>query len=310
MADTVGSRALVKANDISQSFGIGEDTIDILKHISFELKPESFNIIYGPSGSGKSTLLNILTGLQKPSSGNIIFDGEDIYRLGRDALAHFRANHIGIVYQQNYWVHSLNVLDNISLPLYFLGYTRGQAAKRALDTLDRISMRGYAKKFPTMLSGGEQQRIAMARAVVSDPLFIIADEPTGALDSKNGDMIMGLLQEAHHTQKRTIILVTHNMEYLPLADHLLHIQDGQVEELTGSTIQETTNELMDGMKQRIDRLAKAHKEGVHGQGVGVHTPPAQTDVADKRAHHAHPATHKPSHTAATHKHKTKEHTDV
>ncbi|MEK7620765.1 MAG: ABC transporter ATP-binding protein [Patescibacteria group bacterium] len=248
---------LIKADKIFQSFSMDKDeTIDVLKDVSFVMKYGSFNIIYGPSGSGKSTLLNVLTGLQKPTQGEITFDDQNVYDLKPDELAHFRANRIGIVYQQNYWVKSLTVIDNVAMPLYFLGYSRKEAHAQAIKALERVGMEGYTKKYPTRLSGGEQQRVAMARALVNDPLFIIADEPTGSLDSKNGDMIMGLLKRANKEQGRTIILVTHNMEYLPLANHLLHIQDGQVKELQGQNIHEETMGLMRDMKKRIDQLSR------------------------------------------------------
>lgn len=146
--------------------------------------------------------------------------------------------------------------------MYFLGYSRATSVKLALDSLEKVGMAEYAKKNPSLLSGGEQQRIAMARALVNNPLFIIADEPTGSLDSKNGDMIMNLLRNCQTVLKRTIILVTHNMEYLPMADKLLHIQDGNVTEQQDESITKTANTLLLQMKQRIDRLAKA-KEGMN-----------------------------------------------
>jgi ABC-type lipoprotein export system ATPase subunit len=252
---------VVDINDVHQSFQVGDEKVDVLKEVSFKLKENTFNIIYGPSGSGKSTLLNILTGLQKPTTGTVLFDNKALYDLSPNQLAHFRANQIGIVYQQNYWVKSLNVIENVSMPLFFLGYTRSAAAKIAMQALDRVEMSSYAKKHPSLLSGGEQQRIAMARGIVNDPLFIIADEPTGNLDSKNGDMIMGLLQKCQTELKRTIILVTHNMEYIPLADDLLHIEDGHVVEMMNKDITTTADTLLDEMKQRIDRLAKAKQRG-------------------------------------------------
>lgn len=252
---------IVDLKGVNQSFKVGEEDVAVLKDVTFTMKENTFNIIYGPSGSGKSTLLNILTGLQKPTTGNVRFANKALYELNPNQLAYFRANQIGIVYQQNYWVKSLNVIDNVSMPLYFLGYGRRAAAKKALEALEQVNMAGYVKKRPTMLSGGEQQRIAMARAIVNDPLFIIADEPTGNLDSKNGDMIMKLLQTAQSELKRTIILVTHNMEYIPLADHLLHIEDGHVVEMMNKDITTTANQLLDEMKERIDRLAKVKNHG-------------------------------------------------
>jgi len=253
-------KVIIDIGEVSQSFTVGDETVSVLKKIDFKLKNKTFNIIYGPSGSGKSTLLNILTGLQKPSTGAVQFDGRRLYELTPDKLAHFRANEIGIVYQQNFWVKSLNVLENVAMPLYFSGHSRFEAKKRAREALDLVDMRPYEKKNPSFLSGGEQQRVAMARALVNEPLFIIADEPTGSLDSKNGDMIMNLLDRCRKEYGRTIILVTHNMEYLPLADHLLHIEDGMVKQTTDDAdIQTTTDDLLLDMKRRIDRLSKERK---------------------------------------------------
>jgi ABC-type lipoprotein export system ATPase subunit len=250
-------RAIIRATDISQQFTIGQEIIRPLSNSSFELIESSFNIIYGPSGSGKSTLLNILTGLQPPSSGTVLFDDRNVYELSADELAFFRATRIGIIYQVNYWVKSLNCLENVSMPLYFLGYNRARAAERAQFALDQVGMGSFGKKYPLLLSGGEQQRIAVARALASSPLYIVADEPTGSLDSTNGDKVMDLLRSFQTENKRTIILVTHNMEYLPLADHLLHIEDGMVKELSRESIKSATQALLLDMKKRIDRLASA-----------------------------------------------------
>lgn len=251
------ARVIIKATNISQEFHVGDEVVRPLTGASFELLESSFNIIYGPSGSGKSTLLNILTGLQRPTSGSVTFDDHDVYSLTPDELAFFRATRLGIVYQTNYWVKSLNALENVSLPLYFLGYTRTRATDVAQFALDQVGMSDYGKKYPVLLSGGEQQRIAMARALVSSPLFIIADEPTGSLDSANGDKIMSILRNAQKNQNRTIILVTHNMEYLPLADHLLHIEDGHVQQLQHDSIKKATDELFIQMRKRVDTLMQA-----------------------------------------------------
>lgn len=247
-------KIIISAKDIGQEFKMGDEVVSPLKQATFEISENSFNIIYGPSGSGKSTLLNILTGLQRPSRGQIRLNGEDLYALKPDELAFFRANQIGIVYQTNYWVKSLNVIENVSMPLYFLGYSRSKAAKIAMTALERVNMQTYAKKFPILLSGGEQQRVAMARALVNNPLLVIADEPTGSLDSKNGDMIMKILVSCQTDFKCTVILVTHNMEYLPMADNLLHIQDGGVTVMDVRSMQETTNSMINEMRDRIDKM--------------------------------------------------------
>lgn len=250
-------KKLIVANNISVEFRTGDEVITPLNDVSFSFDEGSFNIIYGPSGSGKSTLLNVLTGLQHPTKGNVVFDEKDVYKLHPDELAKFRANEIGFVYQTNYWIKSLNTLENVAVPLYFLGYSRAQATKLALEALNRVGMEDYAKKYPVLLSGGEQQRVAIARALSSDPQFIIADEPTGSLDSKAGDFIMGLLEECERDFGRTVILVTHNMEYLPLADSLLHIEDGHVKEMSEGSIKSTADRLLLEMRDRIHQLAKA-----------------------------------------------------
>ena len=248
---------VIKATGIKQDFSLGRETVQVLKEISFEMHDRSFNIIYGPSGSGKSTLLNILTGLQAPSQGKVEVFGRDMYALSPDDLAHFRANEIGIVYQQNYWVKSLNVIENVSMPLYFSGLSRGAAAKKAMTALSLVGMEQFAKKHPSLLSGGEQQRIALARALVNDPKIIIADEPTGSLDSKNGDMVMALLRRFQDEMGRTIVLVTHNMEYLPYADHLLKIQDGEVTRTADdSGIRKIVSDLLKDIRARIDAIGK------------------------------------------------------
>jgi len=168
-----------------------------------------------------------------------------------------RAHEIGIVYQQNYWVKSLNVIENVAMPLYLSGYTKIAAAKKAQEALELVGMGDYTKKHPSLLSGGEQQRIAMARALVNDPKIIIADEPTGSLDSKNGDMVMGLLVKFQKEMGRTVVLVTHNMEYLPYADHLLNIQDGMVTRTTdGEGIKKIASELLKGIRARIEQMGK------------------------------------------------------
>jgi putative ABC transport system ATP-binding protein len=253
-------RVIIRAKNITQQFQAGDELIQPLKNATFDLLESSFNVIYGPSGSGKSTLLNILTGLQKPTQGTVTFDDREVYELAPDELAFFRATRLGIVYQSNYWVKSLNAVENVSLPLYFLGYSRARAAEAALFALEQVKMQDYAKKYPVLLSGGEQQRIAMARAIASSPLFLIADEPTGSLDSTNGDMIMNLLHDAQTKNSRTIIMVTHNMEYLPLADRLLHIEDGIVQELQHDSIRKTTTDLLEKMEARINRLAASKTE--------------------------------------------------
>jgi putative ABC transport system ATP-binding protein len=196
----------------------------------------------------------VLSGLQPPTKGTLYYKQETVYDKPANALAYFRAHQLGIVYQTNYWVKSLSVIENVSLPLYFSGLTKLEAHERAKIALRRVGMQEYINKHPTVLSGGEQQRVAMARALVNDPPVIIADEPTGNLDSKNGDMIIDLLTDLHKNEGKTIILVTHNMEYLSIADHLLEVEDGNVTEITQKQIPSTVEEILHATQNRMHKL--------------------------------------------------------
>lgn len=252
----IDKTSIIRAKNIVQTFNSGQDQISVLKKVNFEIKANSFNIIFGVSGSGKSTLLNVIAGLQAPVSGNIEVEGKDIYAMSSDELAYFRASRIGFIHQTNHWIKSLNVIENVSLPLYFLGYSREKAKRLAEVALERVRMGAFAKKMPMMLSGGEQQRVGAARALVNDPLFIIADEPTGNLDMANGDRIMDMLLNAQSEFRRTIIVVTHNMEYVSLAEHLIHIQDGTLESIESKDVKKVTDKLVSDIKDRINHLAK------------------------------------------------------
>lgn len=250
---------IIKTIGVQQQFLINNEPLIALKEVNFSILANSFTIIFGASGSGKSTLLNVLAGLQVPSKGKVLINNEDVYSLKPDELARFRANQIGFVHQTNHWIKSLNVIENISVPLYFLGYSRPKAAKLAMVALERVNMASYAKKSPLVLSGGEQQRLATARAFANEPLFIIADEPTGNLDTQNGDMIMDLLLSAQTEFRRTVILVTHNMEYVSLADHLIKIHDGIAEDIKSTDIKKVTDVLVSDIKDRINHLSKVKK---------------------------------------------------
>lgn len=230
MNDIAEQSILIEASGVSKRFSLGNRAIDGIRSANFAIADGSFTVVYGPSGSGKTTLLNILTGLDEPSEGTVLYQGRNIYDLDEQELAHFRARTMGIVYQSNYWVKSLNVLENVALPLYFLGYDKTNAEREALESLRRVGMEKYAENMPSLLSGGEQQRVSLARALVANPNYIVADEPTGNLDSANGQAVMNLLDYFHKELNRTIILVTHNEEYLKYATRVMHIKDGIVAE--------------------------------------------------------------------------------
>lgn len=250
---------LIRVTNLSKSFKTDSGILPVLHNISFEIFDGSFTIIYGPSGSGKSTLLNTIIGLDAPTTGQVTYDGKDLYAMTRDELAFFRAHTMGMVQQTNNWVKSLNVIDNVALPLHFLGVTGENATQGAQSSLTRVGMQQYARTRPGVLSGGEQQRVAMARALVNNPAYIVADEPTGNLDSKNGDALIELLRSLNKDFSRTIVLVTHNLEYLSLGDKLLLLEDGVVSEMNNFDIHKTTNKLLTDMKKRIDDWGKYEK---------------------------------------------------
>lgn len=221
---------IIEFVDVHKHFQTQDQVVKALEGVSFTVKRGSFTILYGASGSGKSTILNALMGLQLPTKGKVIINGQDLYQLNSDKRARFRSETIGSVYQAMYWIKSLSVLDNVATPLYLAGWSRNEARQRAMQKLTELGMEQYANTRPTVLSGGQQQRISMARALITDPQLLIADEPTGNLDSKNGGLVMDMLKRLNATTQCTVVLVTHNLEYLPLSSQQLFIKDGVLQD--------------------------------------------------------------------------------
>lgn len=220
---------IIKVEGLDKYYPSGDSgKVQILKNVSFEIDATDFVIIYGPSGSGKSTVLNHLVGLEVPDKGKIVIRGNDLTRMDDEQRAVFRAQKFGMVYQVWYWTKSLSVVENVALPLYIQGDSRSSANKKALSVLEELGLDKYANKNPLQLSGGEQQRVALARALVNNPWIIVADEPTGNLDTHNSDLVMQTFQKLNVRNKRTIIMVTHNLVYLPMATKTIAIKDGEV----------------------------------------------------------------------------------
>ena len=225
---------IISLEGVNKNFRLQDGReLPVLHDISLDIEPASFSIIYGPSGSGKSTLLNVMAGLEGPTSGNVTVSGTQPYRLEPDQLAAFRSTNIGIIYQQNYWIASLSIAENVAFPLYLAGYNKGESLAAARELLAKVGIDHLAENEPGGLSGGEQQRASVARALVTSPKIILADEPTGSLDTKNGDIIMNLLSKVVQTYGITVVLVTHNLEYLPLSSQQIYIKDGRAVERTG-----------------------------------------------------------------------------
>lgn len=250
----VNDKNLINVKSVRKEFELKSGPIEVLHNISFRVPENDFAIIFGPSGSGKSTLMNVLSGLEVPSSGTVEIDGQDVYALNADQRSHFRAQIMGIVHQENYWVKSLNVLENVAMPLYLTGSPKEAALTVARDSLNKVGMSEYEHYYPTFLSGGQQQRVSMARALVSSPKIILADEPTGNLDSKNGANIMDLLLYFKKELNRTIVLITHNIEYLPYSDTQLYILDGKVTEAHRG--EKMPVEIISTLKSQITELTK------------------------------------------------------
>jgi ABC-type lipoprotein export system ATPase subunit len=245
----------IRVSNLHKQFDTKGGTVKVLEDINFDIKDNSFAIIFGPSGSGKTTLLNILSGLEPPTQGIVEIEGRDLYSVNSDQRSLFRAQTMGIVHQTNYWVKSLNVLENVALPLYLTGVDRTTAQKMAMQNLEIVGMAEFAHSRPLVLSGGQQQRVSMARALVANPQLIFADEPTGNLDSKNGKMIMDLLVKCQKELNRTIILVTHNIEYLPLSDVRLYMVDGKLTQ-SDKGQHAPMNEIINSLKTELTELTK------------------------------------------------------
>lgn len=222
------SAATCQFKGVNKSFQLANNAVDVLFDINFEVPAGSFTIVHGPSGSGKTTILNTMIGLEPPTSGNVCIDGTDFYALSPDERASFRANTIGMVHQDNYWVNSLSVLENVALPLLLAGWRKTKAFQLAERSIMRVGLEKYSHYNPTVLSGGQQQRISFARATVIRPKLLVADEPTGNLDTKTGDHIVSLLQQFNKEYNTTVVLVTHNLDLLSLGDRDVSIQDGHV----------------------------------------------------------------------------------
>jgi putative ABC transport system ATP-binding protein len=220
--------AVINVRDVDKDFLVGKNTIKVLKKINIDVHSTDFIVVYGPSGCGKSTLFNIILGLDKPTNGEVIVRDTMIYNLDDDERAKFRAKKIGMIYQMPYWIKSLNVVENVALPLIIEGEKEQGAIRHAKKVLADIGISDLSKQIPTQLSGGEQQKAGLARALVSNPWILMADEPTGNLDSKSGKEIMEIFRELNQKYKRTILMVTHNEEYFNYGTRKIEMRDGEI----------------------------------------------------------------------------------
>lgn len=219
--------------DLKKIFIMGKMVkVHALRGVNLKVRNGEIVSIAGPSGSGKSTILNLLGALDRPTSGKIIIDGINIARLKDESLSRFRNRKIGFIFQSYNLINRSTVTKNVELPAIIRGIPKTIRRRRANELLDLVGLRGKANRKPTELSGGEQQRVAIARALINEPAFILADEPTGNLDSKTGQEIGNLLLRVNEERKATIVIVTHNVELAEKTERILHLRDGIVEKET------------------------------------------------------------------------------
>ena len=217
---------ILRAENLTKKYGKGESEVVAVDNVSFSVEKGEFLAIVGSSGSGKSTLLHLLGGVDRPTSGKVYVDGKDIYSLNDDNLAIFRRRQVGIIYQFYNLIPILNVEENITLPCDLDGNKVDE--KRLNELLKSLGLENRRKHLPNELSGGQQQRVSIGRAMINNPAIILADEPTGNLDSKSSEEIVELLKMTNKKYKQTIIMITHNLEIANEADRVLTIEDGRI----------------------------------------------------------------------------------
>ena len=222
---------ILSSENISKSYqSTKKNKLDVLKSITFEIEANKISVIVGASGAGKSTLLHLLGGLDRPDSGSVFYEQKNIFDFNNDKLAKFRNENMGFVFQFHHLLPEFTAVENVSIPQMIKGVGLKSASKNSLRLLEIVGLQDRAEHKPAELSGGEQQRVAVARALANDPKIIFADEPTGNLDSANSDSIHKLLFDLRDNFKKTFVIVTHNPELMKLADVILEIKDGVIKQ--------------------------------------------------------------------------------
>lgn len=220
---------MIDISNMYKVYKMGENEVAALNNINLHIDAHEFVSVVGPSGSGKSTLMNMLGCLDVPTSGKYMLDGQEVSKLNDDRLAEIRNNKIGFIFQRFNLLQKLSALENVELPLIYQGVGSREARERAIESLESLGLKDRMHHKPNELSGGQQQRVAIARALVTKPPVILADEPTGALDSKTGKEVMGILKNLH-SMGNTIILITHDNSLAVQAKRMIRISDGQITE--------------------------------------------------------------------------------
>ena len=219
---------ILRVENLTKVYGKGENEVRALDGVSFSVEKGEFVAVIGPSGSGKSTLLHILGGVDRPTGGKVFMDGKDVYAQNEEQLAIFRRRQVGLIYQFYNLIPILTVEENITLPCDLDG--RGVDRERLEMILDSFGLRARRKHLPNQLSGGQQQRTSIARALINNPSLVLADEPTGNLDSKSSEEVMSMLKMCNQSYGQTVIMITHNLDIAKQADRIITISDGKIVE--------------------------------------------------------------------------------
>ena len=219
--------ALIEFQNVCKYYQMGDTTVKAADHISFQIQKGEFVAIVGQSGSGKSTCMNIIGCLDVPTSGAYLLDGQDVGQMNRNQLAEIRNKMLGFIFQQYNLLPKLSLMENVEVPLVYAGVPRGERHRRAAAALERVGLGDKLRNKPNQLSGGQQQRVSIARALAGRPAVILADEPTGALDSHTGREVLKMLQELHR-QGNTVVLITHDNSIAVKAKRIVRLQDGRI----------------------------------------------------------------------------------
>lgn len=244
--------AVIHCVDVMKNFPVARGkTIQVLKKVNFSIAAGEYVILYGPSGSGKSTLLHLIAGLEPTSGGHILIRGKDLSRFSRQELAQLHRTKIGMVFQQFNLVPTLTVAENVALPQVFLRVPMKARRDRAIELLKILGLEQLANSFPSELSGGEQQRVAFARALINNPWILLVDEPTGNLDSSSAEDVMRLVRDLNVRSRRTILLVTHNPDYVFFPHRVFYLRDGTI-----------NREVVNRPLETVRRVAKRESMGL------------------------------------------------
>ncbi len=258
--------AIVQVNNVVKRFPVGDSEITVLKDVSISIQPGEFVTIVGPSGNGKSTLLNMITGIDHPTEGDVIVTGQSVHKLSENELAIWRGEHLGIIFQFFQMLPSLSLSQNVALPMEFAGkYGRSQRTQRAMHLLELVGLADQAHKLPSMVSGGQQQRAAIARALATDPPLLVADEPTGNLDAKTARQVFDIFIRLVEEQGKTLLMVTHDKQLAGLIPRQIEIVNGRVSQ----DIRQTAKISVPSQKIQKVHMTPMLNGSVNGLGMAV-----------------------------------------